>query len=83
MRAAATSSAASSGQRGQVTLLGLGLVVVVVFVGGMALDLARAFSERRALAEMADAAAAAGANGIDVVSYRQSGELSLDPALAR
>ena len=65
------------------TLLGLGLVVVLLFIGGMGLDLARAFSERRALAEIADAAAAAGANGIDVATYRGTGELVLDPTLAR
>lgn len=65
------------------TLLGLGLVVVLLFVGGMGLDLARAFSERRALTEVADAAAAAGANGIDVTTYRRTGELILDPTLAR
>ena len=70
-------------ERGQVTLLGLGLLMVLLFVGGMSLDLARAFSERRALAEVADAAAAAGANGIDVTTYRRTGELLLDPVLAR
>jgi hypothetical protein len=64
------------------TLLGIGLSAMLLFVGGFSLDLWRAHSERRALAELADAAAAAGANGIDTTVYRSSGELVLDPALA-
>lgn len=64
------------------TLFGLGLSVMLLFVGGFSLDLWRAHSERRSLAELADAAAAAGANGIDTSVYRDSGELVLDPLLA-
>ncbi len=64
------------------TLLGIGMSVMLLFVGGFSLDLWRAHSERRALAEMADAAAAAGANGIDTAVYRSTGELVLDPSLA-
>lgn len=71
-----------SGQRGSVTLLGLGFVMVLLFVGGLSIDLWRAFSERRALAELADAAAAAGANGLDVAAYRSTGVVQLDPDLA-
>ncbi len=71
-----------SGQRGSVTLLGLGFVMVLLFVGGMSIDLWRAISERRALAELADAAAAAGANGLDVAVYRSTGVVQLDPDLA-
>ncbi len=69
-------------ESGHVTFFGIGMVVVLLFVSGFSIDLWRAFSERRALAEMADAAAAAGANGVDVVSYRSSGEVRLDPTLA-
>ena len=64
------------------TLLGIGLSAMLLFVGGFSLDLWRAHGERRALAELADAAAAAGANGIDTSIYRSSGELVLDPSLA-
>ncbi len=64
------------------TLLGIGLSAMLLFVGGFSLDLWRAHSERRALAELADAAAAAGANGIDTAVYRQTGELVLDPGMA-
>lgn len=70
------------GERGTVTLFGIGLATMLLFVGGFSLDLWRAQSERRALAELADAAAAAGANGIDTSAYRTTGELVLDPSLA-
>jgi len=65
-------------ERGAVTLWILGLCVTVLFLGGLSLDLWRSFSTRRALAEAADAAAVAGANGIDEGALR-NGELVLDP----
>lgn len=68
--------------RGSVTLFVLGLCVLMLFVGGLALDLWRAFSERLALASAADAAAVAGASALDVDHYRRTGEARLDPALA-
>jgi Flp pilus assembly protein TadG len=55
---------------------------MMLFVGGIALDLWRAFSERRALAGVVDAAAVAGASGIDTDVYRATGELRLDPTLS-
>jgi len=58
------------------------MVVMLLFIGGFSLDLWRAHSERRALAELADAAAAAGANAIDESAYRADGSLLLDPFLA-
>lgn len=60
----------------------LGLCVVLVFVGGISLDLWRVFNERRALAGLVDAAAVAGASGIDVARFRESGAVALDPRLA-
>lgn len=75
-------SGAVDRQAGQITLLGIGVVVLLLFVGGVSLDLWRVFSERRALAEVADAAAAAGANGLDIAAYRQDGTLQLDEQLA-
>ena len=69
-------------QRGTVALLGVGMAIGLLVIGGFAVDLWRAHGERRALAEMADAAAAAGANGLDVDRYRSTGELALDPAVA-
>jgi Flp pilus assembly protein TadG len=54
-------------------------------LGGMSLDLWRAFSERRALMNAADAAALAGASAVDEGRYRATGELVLvpDAAIAR
>jgi len=74
-------------ERGSLTLWLLGLAVTLLFLGGISLDLWRAFSERRALAGIADAAAVAGAGGIDEAHYRATGEVLLDEpraeALAR
>lgn len=69
-------------ERGSVTLFGVGLVALLLFVGGFSLDLWRVYSERRALAEIADAAAAAGANGLDADAYRDGSDVRLDPARA-
>ncbi len=75
-------SPAPPDERGSITFFGIGMVIVLVFVGGISTDLWRAFSQRRALSELADAAAAAGANGIDVGAYRENGLITLDPGLA-
>lgn len=69
-------------ERGSVALWMLGLCVVVLFVGGLSLDLWRAFSERRALAGAVDAAAAAGASALDTAVLRTTGGVVLDPAAA-
>lgn len=65
--------------RGSVTLWTLGLCLVVLLLGGLSVDLWRAFSERRALAGAADAAAAAGASGIDEQQWRDHDVPRLDP----
>jgi Flp pilus assembly protein TadG len=75
-------SGGRTGQRGQVTFLGVGLAIGLLMVGGFSVDLWRVLSARRELAEVADAAAAAGANGLDLGHYRRTGELRLDPGLA-
>ncbi|MEZ5230254.1 MAG: pilus assembly protein TadG-related protein [Acidimicrobiales bacterium] len=67
---------------GQVTLFGVGVVMMLLVVGGVSLDLWRVVAQHRALSEVADAAAAAGSNGIDIAHYRSSGDLALDPVLA-
>jgi Flp pilus assembly protein TadG len=51
-------------------------------VGGISLDLWRAFSERRSLAAATDAAAVAGASALDVAAYRQGNVVRLDRAEA-
>jgi uncharacterized membrane protein len=70
-------------ERGTVTLWALGLCLMVLLLGGISLDLWRAFSERRGLASIADAAAVAGASAIDEGVYRASNVVQLDPALAQ
>jgi len=73
---------ASLGQRGTITLWLLGLCVMLLPLGGLGLDLGRAFSARRSLGAAADAAALAGAGALDVGAYRADGTVRLDPALA-
>lgn len=69
-------------QRGSITLWLLGLALMLLPLGGLALDLSRSFSERRALASAADAAALAGAGALDEARYRGDGTVVLDPILA-
>lgn len=70
------------GSRGSITLWLLGLAVMMLPLGGLAVDLGRAFSERRALAAAADAAALAGAGALDESRYRADGTVALDPVAA-
>ena len=49
-------------ESGTITLWMLGLCLMLFLLGGISLDLWRAFSERRSLAASADAAAVAGAS---------------------
>ena len=72
----------ADGERGSITIWLLGLAVMLLFVGGLSLDLWRAFSARQLLANAADAAAIAGATGIDTARFRTTGQIVLDPALA-
>ncbi len=69
-------------ERGSITVWLLGLAVLVLFVGGLSLDLWRAFSARQLMANAADAAAIAGATGIDTARFRDTGQLALDPPVA-
>jgi hypothetical protein len=68
--------------RGSITLWTLGLTVMVLFLGGISLDLWRAFEVREDLAAMADSAANAGASHIDGLAYRDTGTLQLDAGAA-
>jgi Flp pilus assembly protein TadG len=70
-------------ERGTVTLWVLGLCVIVLFLGGIAIDLWRGIATRRELSAMADAVATAAANGIDEGALRDGGTLHLDPHRAR
>jgi hypothetical protein len=69
-------------QHGMITLWILGLTVSVMFLGGLSIDLWRAIAVRREVSVMADAAATAGANGLDENALRGN-ELQLDEDRAR
>jgi Flp pilus assembly protein TadG len=68
--------------RGSITLWCLGLCLLILSIGAVTIDVWRAFSARRALASTADAAAQAGANGIDIAYYGETGVVRLDPPRA-
>jgi len=69
-------------ERGTITLWVLGLAISLMFLGGLSLALWRAVADRRELSSMADTAATAAANGIDLEALR-AGTLRLDPERAR
>ena len=70
--------------RGQVTILGLAYCLALASLGLVVTDAWRAISAWRRVASVADAAAAAGASGIDEAAFRSSGGtvIELDPSLA-
>jgi Flp pilus assembly protein TadG len=70
-------------ESGTITMWMLGLCVMLFLLGGISLDLWRAFSERRSLAATADAAAVAGASALDESAYRSSGAIRLAPTDAQ
>ena len=69
-------------ERGSITVWLLGLAVLLLFAGGLSLDLWRAVGARQLLANAADAAAIAGSTGIDDARFRATGEVVLDPEVA-
>jgi hypothetical protein len=81
-----TSAARRSGRsdRGQVTILALGYCVALASLGLVVTDAWRAISAWRRVASVADAAAAAGASGVDEAAFRSSGGMviELDPSRA-
>jgi hypothetical protein len=72
-------------ESGQVTVLVVGMAMVVFSVAGLAIDGTRAFLERRALQNVADAAALAGADQVDEGAFYEGGgrEVHLDADEAR
>lgn len=78
----APSSRSGRDERGTITIFVLGLCIAVLFLGGSVVDFWRVIAVRRELSAMADAAATAGANGLDQTSLRTGGA-ALDPAQAK
>lgn len=72
-----------SSDRGSVTIWVLGLSMLLLVFGGLALDYWRALALQRELASVADSAAIAAASGIDEESYRATGDVVLEPSRAR
>lgn len=68
-------------ERGQATVMLLGLALLAFAVAGLAVDGTRAFIHRMSLQNAADAAARAGASEIDAAAYYRSGgrRVTLDP----
>jgi hypothetical protein len=58
------------------------LAVILLPLGGLSIDLWHAIAVQRQLQAAAEDAAAAGASGIDVATYRATGCVLLDPSLA-
>lgn len=72
-----------SSDRGSVTIWMLGLSVLLLLFGGLAIDFWRALALQRELAAVADSAAVAAASGIDEEHYRATGEVILDATRAQ
>ena len=72
-----------SSDRGSITIWMLGLSVLLLLFGGLAIDFWRALALQRELAAVADSAAVAAASGIDEEHYRATGEVILDAARAQ
>lgn len=72
-------------ERGQASVLVIGLVIVTFSAAGIAIDGTRAFLMRRTLQNAADSASLAGANAIDRAAYYSSGghSIRLDAGAAR
>lgn len=71
-----------AGERGSVSIWIIMWMLCLLFIAGFGLDLWRGIAVRRALAEQASAAAAAGANAVDLDVFRDTGEVVVDPRLA-
>lgn len=69
-------------ERGAVLVAGLLLALALLIVIGAAVDLGRAFIERRELVSLADEAALSGSQALDLDALH-AGQLALDPSEAR
>lgn len=75
--------AAAHDERGDAMVVWCLLIAVMLLpLGGLSVDLWHGIEVQRQLQSAAEDAAVAGASGIDVVEYRQTGCIVLDPVLA-
>ena len=70
-------------ERGSATIWMLGLSLLLLLFGGLALDFWRGLATQRELSAVADSAAIAAGSGIDEEHYRATGEVVLDTARSR
>ena len=70
-----------AGERGSVLISGLLLTLALLIVTGAAVDVGRAFIVRRSLVSLADGAALAGSQALNVEAVHD-GRLALDPRQA-
>lgn len=68
-----TGEVSRAGERGSVLLLGVGFIAVCLMVIIVTIDASAAFVQRRELMAVADAAALAGAQAIDLEEYYRTG----------
>lgn len=69
-------------EEGSVSLWVLYWALSILFISGFGIDLWRGVAVRRSLLEQAEAAAAAGANGVDTDAFRATGQITIDPVQA-
>ena len=69
-------------ERGAVLVAGLLLALALLIVIGAAVDIGRAFIERRELVSLADQAALSGSQALDLEALH-AGQLALDPSEAQ
>jgi Flp pilus assembly protein TadG len=69
-------------ERGAVLVAGLLLTLALLIVIGAAVDIGRAFIERRELVSLADQAALSGSQSVDLAALH-AGKLTLDPSQAQ
>ena len=69
-------------ERGAVLVAGLLITLAILIVIGAAVDIGRAFIERRELVSLADGAALSGSQTLDLEALH-AGQLALDPSQAQ
>jgi len=70
-------------EQGQVTAFVVTFVAALILMAGLVLDGGLVLAAKRRAANEAEAAARAGAQQVNIGSYRSSGRFALDPARAR
>jgi hypothetical protein len=76
----------TQGERGQASLLIVGLAIVLILLTGVVVDASAAYLQRQSLSTLADGAALAGANEVEGDPAYSGGlgeHVPIDPALAR